>query len=111
MMKIFLFILRGNISVCHNSSFIYYVARLGLQVGYIPGENGRDPGVQGQNSKTKSRGLPIGKPDDSYLVCSFRGDRMDLSSTSLVIYCLYVLLWSYLVNVCGSTDLIWCQAG
>ena len=41
------------------------VARLGLQVGYVPGENGRDPGVQGQNSKTKSRGLPMGKPDNS----------------------------------------------
>ena len=35
--------------------------------GYIPGENGRDPGAQGQNSETKYRGLPIGKPDDSIL--------------------------------------------
>ena len=51
---------------------IISVARLGLQVGYIPGENGRDPGVQGQNVKIKYRGLPIGKPDDSYLFCSYK---------------------------------------
>ena len=61
------------------------MARLGLQVGYIPGENGRDPGVQGQNVKTKYRGLPIGKPDDSYLSVPTKSDRIIFSSTSLVL--------------------------
>ena len=64
------------------------MARLGLQVGYVPGENGRDPGVQGQNVKMKYRGLPIGKPDVSYLSVPSKSDRMDLK---------VVLLW-YLIS-------------
>ena len=45
------------------------VARLGLRWDYIPGENGRDPGAQGQNSETRLRGLPMRKPDDSCPIC------------------------------------------
>ena len=81
-------------SLSYNRGFWYpllvhgtNVARLGLQVGYIPGENGRDPGVQGQNSKTKSRGLPIGKPDVSYLSVP----------SEVIVWILIVLLW-YLIS-------------